>query len=390
MKITGFRISAVDLPFRKPFKHAAASRRSSDSILLECTTEGGVAGFGECLPRVYVTGEDRDGTFEVLRDTILPRLIGRGFASLDEVFGFLRDCDGRAPSGWVDADAPHGAAWCAVDLALLDAAGRSFGRCVRLSDAERLPEGLRYSAVISSDSGIKTLLKIRAARIRQVKLKVESDRAAEGARRTRRWLGKRTDIRVDANMAWTPDEAVGAMIEMAGAGVRSFEQPIAADDLAGMARLVRGTGLGVMADESLSDKASLEELIERSACTAVNVRISKCGGLCAAYRRCIEALDAGLDVQIGCQVGETSLLSAAHLVLAAAVRDVRYAEGCFGRLLLREDPGLPLLQFGMGGRPPELPQDHGLGVAIDLRVVERWAVRDAVVGSLSATGAHAG
>ena len=47
--ISGFELFAVDLPFRKPFKHAAAERISSDSLFLKCRTDTGVSGFGESL-----------------------------------------------------------------------------------------------------------------------------------------------------------------------------------------------------------------------------------------------------------------------------------------------------------------------------------------------------
>ena len=119
-----------------------------------------------------------------------------------------------------------------------------------------------------------------------------------------------------------------------------------------------------MADESLTDARSMRRLLERKACTAVNVRISKCGGIIAARNRCEEALASGLKVQIGCQVGESSLLSAAQLALTVAVQDVTFIEGCFGCHLLREDPASPVLQFGYAGRPPKRPQGSGLGVAL--------------------------
>ena len=99
----------------------------------------------------------------------------------------------------------------------------------------------------------------------------------------------------------------------------------------------------------------------------------------AALNRCREALEAGLDVQVGCQVGESSLLSAAHLVLLSAVESVKYAESCFGRLLLKEDPARPVLQFGFGGRPPALPARPGLGVEMDPEVVARYTTREATV-----------
>jgi muconate cycloisomerase len=120
-------------------------------------------------------------------------------------------------------------------------------------------------------------------------------------------------------------------------------------------------------------------LIDEHACTAVNIRISKCGGLMASLARCREALDAGLVVQVGCQVGESSLLSAAHLILLTAVQNVTYVEGCFGYHLLRQDPAEPVLQFGYGGRPPAKPEGAGLGVTINESVLRRWTVQDAIL-----------
>ena len=378
-RVEKFEIYAVDLPFRKPFKHAAAERRSSDSLFVKCITDSGAVGFGECLPREYVTGESRDGAFDLLSESILPRLIGMEYESIDAVRSFLAECDGKAPPDWVESHTPQTAAWCAVDLALLDAFGRAFGQPIRLGDDASWPKSLRYSVVISSDSGLKKLLLIRLLGVRQVKLKVEAGDEIASARRVRRCLGRRCDIRVDANMAWDAEAALAAMRQMSEVGITSFEQPVAADDIDGLARLVRESDLGVMVDESLSDRDSLANLVERNACTAVNVRVSKCGGLLAAHARCREALDAGLTVQIGCQVGESSLLSAAHLILVSAVRDVRYAEGCFGHLLLREDPAEPVLQFGFGGKPPKMPPGPGLGVSINEETLARWTAKQQAI-----------
>ena len=192
-------------------------------------------------------------------------------------------------------------------------------------------------------------------------------------------MGRRCDLRVDANMAWDVPQAITSMRQLARCGIQSFEQPLAADDIDGLATLVRETGLGVMVDESLNDADSLENLIARRACTAINARISKCGGLVATYNRCRRALEAGMTVQVGAQVGESSLLSAAQLILIAAVRKVTYGEGCFGRYLLKEDPFTPLVQFGRGGRPPELPTGPGLGVRIQEDILARYASQTQVI-----------
>ncbi len=371
--IDHFEVFAVDLPFRISFKHAAAERNTSDSVFLRCVLDDGSVGFGEALPRVYVTGESRDGAFDLLCTALLPRLVGARFAGLEEVHEFLRTCSGEAPSGWVDPPRPHTSAWSAVDLALLDAFGHAAGRPA-FAAGRRWPETLRYSGALSSHRGwrlLRSALKQRVFGLRAVKLKVDRDTDAAVLRVARRGLGRACDLRVDANMAWDVDSAPAAMAMMARYGVRSFEQPLPADDLAGLARLVRETGLGVMADESLGNAASLRRLLEQRACTAVNVRISKCGGLVASAARCAEALAAGLVVQIGCQVGESSLLSAAHLALVSEVGAVRYAEGCFGLHLLAVDPAAPCLQFGRGGRPPPRPTGAGLGVGVDLDLLRR-------------------
>ena len=380
--IKAFELRAVDLPFKNPFKHAAAERRSSYSILLKCVNEDGVAGFGECLPREYVTGESRHWVFELLAEKILPRLVGRTFNSLAEVKEFLSDCDGKAPPDWVAPDQPQTAAWAAVDLALLDTFGKIHDTLVRLGPKKDLPAGFRYSVVSSASRGFKAWRSFALYRLmgfRQAKLKIETGTAIETAKLARRIMGRRCGLRLDANMAWDVPEAINLMRQLARYGVESFEQPVAADDIDGLATLVKETGLGVMADESLNDADSLRTLIDRKACTAINARISKCGGLVATYNRCRRALEAGLTVQVGCQVGESSLLSAAQLILIAAVREVTYGEGCFGHYLLREDPFMPLVQFGRGGLPPALPEGPGLGVRVQEDILKRHTTQTQVI-----------
>jgi L-alanine-DL-glutamate epimerase-like enolase superfamily enzyme len=387
--VTELQLFAVDLPFKVAFRHAAAARTGSESLFLRVGLDSGAEGWGEALPRAYVSGEAREGAFALLRDTILPALAGRSFRSLAEAVSFLEKCDGKAPPDWVHPDVPQSAAWCSVDLALLDAFGRASGEAVSLGGQPPTADALggsRYSGVVSAGRGwpyAVSLLKVRAFRFPQVKLKLGRDGAVPAARTARRLLGRRVDLRVDANMAWDVEQALELIGQLRSVGIWSFEQPIAADDLAGLARLVAETSGQIVVDEGLTDRDSLQRFISHRACTGANIRISKCGGLLGAYARCREVLDAGLMLQVGCQVGESSLLSAAHLMLLSALAPlppgVRYAEGCFGRHLLREDPVSPLVQFGYGGRPPRPPVGAGLGVQVDRAMLERWALDQAAV-----------
>ncbi|MQA90843.1 MAG: hypothetical protein GEU90_11480 [Gemmatimonas sp.] len=390
-RIVAVELFELDLPFRNPFHHAAAKREHSESLFVRCVTDSGHCGFGETLPRPYVTGEERQEAFDMLAGQILPRLLELEFHLFSEVHDFLVHCDGKAPREWIEANTPQTSAWCLVDLALLDCFGRAFGTEVDRELAGRAtewPDGLAYGLVLSGNTGrgmLTTLVKARVYGIRDVKLKVEED-SLDGVRLARRILGKEATLRVDSNMAWSLEEASGCMTRMAPYGIESFEQPLPADDLDGLARLVTDTGLPVMADESFDDAASLQSLITRRACTAVNVRIAKCGGLVASLERCRRSLQAGLTLQIGCQVGETSLLSAAQMTLIRAVwQGVSFIEGCFGERLLRVDPVRPTLKFGRGGRPPSRPRGNGFGTEVDMRVVRRYARRRFAIGTANPT-----
>jgi muconate cycloisomerase len=339
-----------------------------------------------------VTGEERRATFDLLAARILPRLLDVSFGSFEEVRAFLARCDGKAPADWVPAETTQTAAWCAVDLALLDTFGRAFGTALSGGLPDRAsqtpfgswPEGLRYGLVLSGDGGpraVKTLLKARLYGIRDAKVKV-GRRSIAGVRLARRILGHGAHIRVDCNMAWAREEARAAMVRMSREGVESFEQPLAASDVEGMARLGAETGLAIMADESFHDATSLERLIAARACASFNVRIAKCGGLVASLARCRRILDEGLKLQVGCQVGETSQLSAAQMVLVRTLGGgIEHLEGCYGQRLLRIDPVRPLLQFGRGGAPPPAPVGAGFGTDVDLAIIQQHAGRRVALGA---------
>ncbi|HET7516157.1 MAG TPA: dipeptide epimerase, partial [Actinomycetes bacterium] len=77
--VTELRLFAVDLPFKAAFRHAAAARTTSESLFLRVGLDSGAEGWGESLPRAYVSGEGREGAFALLRNSILPALVGQRF-----------------------------------------------------------------------------------------------------------------------------------------------------------------------------------------------------------------------------------------------------------------------------------------------------------------------
>ena len=102
----------------------------------------------------------------------------------------------------------------------------------------------------------------------------------------------------------------------------------------------------------------------------INVRLSKCGG----FHRSLAIIDflraQGLHFQIGCQLGESGLLSAAGRALALLCKDALYVDGSYDTLLLKENITLENVSFGPGGRAGPLA-GPGLGVRVSRQQIER-------------------
>jgi muconate cycloisomerase len=241
---------------------------------------------------------------------------------------------------------------------------------------------LTYDAVLpfSTTAAVVPLATlIRGLGIRQVKLKVGRDLGADvdRLRLLRNVLGAEADVRVDANCAWTVEQALLSIEALRRYGISAVEQPLAADDLVGLQRLTAECPELIIVDESLRTVAEAQALVDAKACDAFNIRVSKCGGLRTSMRIAEIAGDAGLAVVVGAQVGESGILSAAGRHLAACVAP-RYLEGSAGRLLLREDITRERVLPGRAGRA----RPHagaGLGVTVKADVLARHTIQARVV-----------
>jgi muconate cycloisomerase len=271
------------------------------------------------------------------------------------------------------------AARCAWELALVDLVLGKAGRSV----GDILPpkrKSVAYSGVITSGSpekAAKTARHLGAFGIRTLKIKTGGPQDAEVVAAVRQAAGPTAALRVDANAAYAPEEAAARLAALAIHGIESAEQPIPRGDLAAWAALRAASPIPLMADESLVTLADGEALAAAGACDLFNIRLSKCGGFLPCLRLADVARRAGLRIQIGCQVGETALLSAAGRHLAAHLDDLAWVEGSFGTLLLSRDISRSKVQFGHGGNAPVL-RGPGLGVDVDEEAPRAHAV--AVIG----------
>jgi muconate cycloisomerase len=174
-------------------------------------------------------------------------------------------------------------------------------------------------------------------------------------------LGDSVSLRIDANCAWSADETIEQLKAMHDFKLASVEQPTAADDYDGMSKVTAAKLLPVVADESLCSQDDAKRLIEQRGCDIFNIRISKCGGLINSLDLYRKALDAGLTCQLGAQVGETAILSAAGRHIATRCESLKWLEGSYGTLLLKHDIAKPGMTIGFGGWARSLERP-GLGV----------------------------
>ena len=368
-RVAAIEVCTAELPFRFSFGHALAERRSSTNVYVKVTLADGTAGFGEGVPRGYVTGETPEAALDAVHHRYAPRLVGRELTEPDDVPRALEAAAAAAP-----AEGPPGAAWCALELAFLDAAGRRFGLPVSHWLGPVRASTVTYDAVLpfAAPAAVVPLAGLaRSLGITQVKVKVgrDLDDDLDRLRLLRRVLGPGADLRVDANCAWTAEQALAAIERLRRYGISAVEQPVAADDLDGLQRLTAACPELIIVDESLRTVAEAEALVEAKACDGFNLRVSKCGGLLASMRIAAIAADAGLTVIVGAQVGESGILSAAGRHLAACVAP-RHLEGSAGRLLLREDLTSERVLPGRGGRA----RPHagaGLGISVRADVLAR-------------------
>ena len=374
--IETLEILPLRIPFTQAFVHSRTSRSKSDSVIVRLRGGDGLTGYGEALPRLYVTGEDVPGMVEALQTRLGPKAmhlnLDSGTAALEQIRSFTED--------WaaLQSSSPDVVAWnatlCALELALLDWAFKRSGESI---SNWLIPSRGRvvYTGVIDAtdpETAGEMAARYTQARFGTLKVKVGVDDDLRRLEAVRKAAGDRTEIRVDANGAWTASEAILALEQLKDCDISAVEQPVPAPDLEGMLRVRQETGLTVIADESLVTSNDAANLIRMEACDAFNIRISKCGGLLASKRIAQLGLDSGMQVQVGAQVGETSLLAAAGRHLAAHLPGVQYVEGSFGTHLLSEDISPEPVVFGYEGSG-DLLMGVGLGVEVDDEALERLA-----------------
>ena len=344
MRIEQLSLSELHIPFKTRFRHASAERSETASIWVEASAEGFV-GYGESCPRPYVTGETTEsaraffaGTHQSLRQDIV---------DLESLRKWM-----TTHAATIDSNP---AAWCAVELALLDLLAKVTGQTVEsLLSVPALSGPFRYTAVLG-DSGeaafAATAHAYQRMGFRDFKLKLSGDLERD----TRKValldsVDSTFRVRVDANNLWPDVRIAETYLRDLGRSFAGVEEPLISKRYAELRQLSEALGYPIILDESLTSSAQFRFLEGTADRWVINVRVSKMGGLLRSLGVVSAARARGIPLIVGAQVGETSLLTRAALIVAQAAGDDLLAqEGAFGTFLLERDVCDPSLMFGAGG-----------------------------------------
>lgn len=394
--IARIELHPLAIPMRLRFEHAAASREVADPVLVRLVAGppyADVDGWGETLARPYVTGETVATVLADLQGALLPHLLEFRAESFAEACAQAAALPTRSGDGRLIT-----AARCAAELALLDLAGRAFGRSVseapatvgHLPPARSALNDARGSGIVLGKSQKKLTRVLRLQRcygLRDFKIKVATDGWQARLEWTHQLLRRdlaagRVTLRADANAGWTPDEAIAALPVLAACGVSALEQPCPPADDAELPRVAAAAaGIDLIADESLRTADEAERLVGSCGVRVLNVRLAKCGGLFPSLEIARRAAAHAADVQLGCLVGQTSLMTAAEYAFLANVPAARFVETAYAPVLLRRDLVRKTIWLRPGGRMRPLTTP-GLGRTVDLGRVAAFAAFRPIVLNL--------
>jgi len=339
MKLTWQRIP---LKAASAFRTAKAVRTDRETLWVRLK-HGGIEGWGEAVPMdtYHQTLASAEATLEAIASETKSWC---GSAELPPIEPITRDLLRRFDD--------QRATVAAIDGALHDWVGKRFGvpvaRWLGLDPAA--PP--RSSYTIGIDDPASIAAKTRAARSHPIlKIKVGTPHDEETLSIIRE-IAPYCAIRLDANMAWSAEEALDRLPRLARYGIELVEQPVAAGDIAGLRTLKDAAICPVVADESC---VRPEDVIKLESCVdGINIKLSKCGGIREALKMIHIARGFGLKIMLGCMI-ESSLgiAAAAHLGSLADWLDLD------GHLLLAEDPFT-----GIGGHEGRIliSEKPGLGV----------------------------
>jgi muconate cycloisomerase len=353
----------VGLPLKKAMGMAGSTVSRALNILVRIEAADGTVGWGEAASAPTMTGDTLGSLVAAVRDHLAPMLVGEDAWRRPALCRELR----RALYG-------NSGAHSAIEVALLDLAGQASG----LPLVDLMGGAVRFEVapmwLLGNPTAEQDIVEAHGKRAEGFgffKLKigtkpVETEIAATLALRDA--LGTEMPLCADANCGLSFDDAQRYLEGTRDAGLMFVEQPLAHDDLAGLARLTQLSPTLIGADEGIHSLADLEE---HKSCGVggVSLKLIKLGGMSAAVEAAQLCQRLGLSINIAAKIAESSIASAAAIHLACAAPAVDWGVSLTHFYLAEDIVREPL---AISGGEVALPAGPGLGIDVDEAQVERF------------------
>lgn len=357
MKIERIEVFGVAVPLIGEYATSYQSESSQKSVVIRITDHEGRIGLGNVDPVAGYSVDSVEDTLRALQLRFAPLVIGMDSSNIHLL---LQKMETEVP-GYLDAKA-------AIEMACVDLAARSLGLPVHTYLGGAVKDRLLFNAwigILPPDKAARETAEWQRRGFRSAKVKVgggiEADRDRIMA--IRQAVGPDFQLRIDANAGYDADTSIRLIRMLEPFNLQLFEQPVPADDLAGLQRVRRESGgLPIMADESVLDHASLIRLIRAEAADIVKVKVMKQGGLYKTRAMIATAEAAGLRCVLGHGFG-LGINTMAEIMLAATSGNVIDGIECVGPLKTADDIVVAKLDLNAGSLP--LPSGPGLGVMLD-------------------------
>ena len=333
-------VQGLDLPLKHRFTIAHQSREVQETLIVRLE-EDGHFGLGESTTNPFY-GITLDNMREAL-EKFKPILLGGKWNTPAELWELGKE---------IFRDNPF--AQCALDQAAWDLYTKKKGKKLY----EYLDLNPKRIPTTNFTIGIDTIEKM-CAKLREVdwpiyKIKLGTDQDLDIVRELRK--NTNSIFRVDANCAWTVDQAISYSEELALLGVEFIEQPLAKDNLEGMREVFAHSKLPLIADESCISESDVEKCQGRF--HGINIKLVKAGGISPALRMIQQAKALGMKTMVGCMTESSVGISAiAHIAPLLDYVDMD------GAMLLAKDPAKGVRIF-----PDEVRFPEGPGIGAELLV----------------------
>lgn len=317
------RLAAVEahplhIPLCHPMRLASETLAAAETLLVRVIDDTGQEGWGEASSAPTMTGELLPGMVAAVERFLRPELLAAPLADGAEAERRLA----RAIRGNTGARSA-----CAT--AVLDLLARRAGLAMSALLGAALRDALPAVRMVGEADPAAMLAAVRMAAaegFRHVKIKVgmaespEADAALVAQVRTA--LGPDVHLSADANMAWDA-MAAARFVRALPRGILDYlEQPVADDDLDGMAATAAASDVPICVDEGLHAFDDIARHAARRAAAGVGLKAIKLGGPLALLAADTAARRHGMRSTLACKIAESSIGAAALLHLAAVVPEI--------------------------------------------------------------------